>query len=242
MLAVGHVLTGIIAPCAPSLADELGGYSAILQDIVSNGYAVAMSDYEGLGLEGLQHLPLQAATLGNNLIDSVRAARHILPTASTRWAAYGIGQGGLAAWAAADRASTYGAGLEMVGAVALSPFASMSGIADAAEQGTLAREQYYLYLAVVQSFANSPARLNVDDYTTPRVKENVDVDDEVRTHGCWRASRCGCGAGTQRHSTPRRGGDCALAAAHRRCGSAVADRRSSRPGAGRLRERRPRGA
>ena len=150
---------------------------------MSNGYAVAMSDYEGLGLEGLQHLPLQAATLGNNLIDSVRAARHILPNASTRWAAYGIGQGGLAAWAAADRASTYGAGLEMVGAVALSPFASMSGIADAAEKGTLAREQYYLYLAVVQSFANSPARLNVDDYMTPRVKENIDVTTKCAPMG-----------------------------------------------------------
>jgi hypothetical protein len=175
VLAVGHVLTGVIPQCAPSLAQELGGYSDILSVFVSNGYAVAMSDYEGLGVYGRQHLPLQAATLGNNLIDSVRAARRIIPTASTRWAAYGIGEGGLAAWAAADRASSYGQGLDMVGAVALSPLAGMSGMVDTAEQGVLPREQYFLYLSVLESLANSPAQINLDDYISPRVKETVDV-------------------------------------------------------------------
>lgn len=175
ILAVGHILTGVIPPCAPSLADELGGYLGVLSVFVSNGYAVAMSDYEGLGIQGWQHMPLQGATLGNNLIDSVRAARRIVPTTSTRWAAYGTGQGGLAAWAAADRASTYGRGLEMVGAVALSPLANMSGMADAAEQGTLAREQYYLYLSVVESLANSPVGLDLNNYISQRVKETVDV-------------------------------------------------------------------
>lgn len=175
VLAVGHILTGTIPQCAPSLASELGGYASILSVFVSKGYVVAMSDYEGLGLEGQQHLPLQAATLGNNLIDSVRAARRVVPTASDRWAAYGIGEGGLASWAAADRASTYGAGLNMVGAVALSPYANMSGMVDAAVAGTLPREQYYLYMSVLQSLANSPAQLDPDEYSTPFARENVDV-------------------------------------------------------------------
>lgn len=175
VLAVGHILTGTVPQCAPSLAAELGGYASILAVFASKGYVVTMSDYEGLGVEGLQHLPLQAATLGNNLIDSVRAARRIVPSASDRWAAYGIGEGGLAAWAAADRASTYGAGTQMVGAVALSPYANMAGMADAAAQGTLPREQYYLYLSVLQSLSNSPAQLNIDEYVTPFARENVDV-------------------------------------------------------------------
>ena len=175
ILAVGHVLTGLIPQCAPSLAEELGGYSSALSVFLSSGYVVAMTDYQGLGVDGFQHMPLQAATLGKNLIDSARAARHVLPTASTKWAAYGIGEGGLAAWAAADQASTYGEGLEMVGAVALSPYANLSGMAEAAEQGVLPREQYYLYLAALQSLADSSAGLNLDDYTTPRVRENLDL-------------------------------------------------------------------
>ena len=179
VVAVGHILTGVIPQCAPSLADELGGYASILSVFASNGYAVVMSDYEGLGADGveagLQHLPLQAETLGNNLIDSVRAAQRVVPTLSTRWAAYGIGQGGLAAWAAADRAPVYGQGLDMVGAVALSPLADMSRMAEEAEQGVLLKEQYYLYLSVLESLARSPYGLNVDDYTSPRVREIVDV-------------------------------------------------------------------
>lgn len=175
VLAVGHLLTGIIPQCGPSLADELGGYSSILAVFISNGYAVVMSDYEGLGREGLQHLPLQAATLGNNLIDSVRAARRIAPDTSTKWAAYGIGQGGLAAWAAADRASTYGSDLEMVGAVALAPLANMSRMADLAAQGALPREQYYLYLLVLESLANSPAQLDIGEYTSQRARDLIDV-------------------------------------------------------------------
>lgn len=97
---------------------------------------------------------------------------------STRWAAYGIGQGGLAAWAAADRAASYregGQDLEMVGAVALSPLANMAGMAEAAERGTLPREQYYLYLSVLESLANSPYQLNLADYTSPRVDDIVNV-------------------------------------------------------------------
>jgi pimeloyl-ACP methyl ester carboxylesterase len=178
VLAVGHILTGIAAHCAPSLAKELGGYAAILSFFVSNGYVVAMSDYEGLGVNDFQHMPLQAATRGNNLIDSVRAARRVVPTASTHWAAYGTGQGGLAAWAAADRAATYGQGLEMVGAVAISPFANMSGMADAAKQGDLPRGQYYLYLSVLASLADMPAGLDLNDYISQRTMENVHVSTE----------------------------------------------------------------
>lgn len=179
VLAVGHILTGTVPQCAPSLASELGGYASILSVFVSKGYVVAMSDYEGLGVDGgLQHPPLQAATLGNNLIDSVRAAKRIVPTAGDRWAAYGIGEGGLASWAAADRASTYGAGTKMVGAVALSPYANMASMVDAAMAGTLPREQYYLYLSVLQSLSNSPAQLDPTEYASPFARETVDVSSK----------------------------------------------------------------
>lgn len=177
ILAIGHLLTGIIPQCAPSLASELGGYASVLSVFATAGYVVVMSDYEGLGVasQGLQHLPLQATTLGNNLVDSVRATRRIAPETSTKWAAYGIGQGGLASWAAADLASTYGAGLDMVGAVALSPLANMSGMVDLAERGELPRELYYTYLMVLAAQANSPQQLDLGEFEAPRVRDLVDV-------------------------------------------------------------------
>jgi pimeloyl-ACP methyl ester carboxylesterase len=175
ILSVGHSQTGVLNQCAPSLASDLGGYAAIIALLVPRGYVVAMTDYQGLGLAGFHHLLLDATTLGNNVIDAARAARRVLPTASTRWAAYGTGQGGMAAWAASERAASYGRGMEMAGAVALSPFADMSGLADAAENGTLPREQFRLLALVLDSLASSPAKLDLDEYRSSSAKDRWDA-------------------------------------------------------------------
>jgi alpha-beta hydrolase superfamily lysophospholipase len=156
ILAFGHDITGLQKECAPSLAQNLGSYASIISLLVDRGYVVAMTDYQGLGLDGFQHPLLDSTTLGNNMIDAVRAARHVLPAASNRWAAFGFGQGGAAAWAADAQAKTYGAGLDLVGAVAVSPLADVTGLADAAEGGTLAPAQYRLQMLVVASLALSP--------------------------------------------------------------------------------------
>jgi pimeloyl-ACP methyl ester carboxylesterase len=108
---------------------------------------------------------LDATTLGNNMIDAARAARRVLPSASNRWAAFGVGEGGLAAWAAAERAPTYGSGMEMVGAVAVSPYADLTPLADAAAAGTLGTgEQSRLYMMALQSLANTAPGFDLDAY------------------------------------------------------------------------------
>ena len=156
ILAFGHDVTGVRKECAPSLAENLGSYASIISLLVNNGYLVVMTDYQGLGLDGFPHPLLDSTTLGNNMIDAVRAARHVLPAASNRWVAFGFGQGGAAAWGANAQAKTYGAGLELVGAVAVSPLANVTGLADAAEDGTLTPAQYRLQMLVVASLALSP--------------------------------------------------------------------------------------
>ena len=131
-------MTGTQPKCGPTLADKYYGYSSAIANLLGRGFVVVFPDYQGLGLDGqAPHSAVDATTLGNTMIDAARAAHRVLPSSSTQWAAYGLGEGGLAAWAAAERAGTYGGGMTMVGAVALSPFADMSPLVDAAERGEL---------------------------------------------------------------------------------------------------------
>lgn len=176
ILSVGHTVTGTQNQCAPSIAQDLGGYSAVIGQLVDRGYVVTMTDYQGLGLPVFQHPFLDSVTLGNNMIDAVRAARRVVPSTSNQWAAFGTGQGGMAAWGAAERAATYGAGLQLVGAVALGPLADLTGLADAAENGTLNVEQYRLYALVLASLADSlDYHINLDDYRSDAAKANWDA-------------------------------------------------------------------
>ena len=171
VLGFGHELTGVQKECAPSLSQNLGGYSSIISVLADRGYVVAMTDYEGLGVDGFPHPLLDSMTLGRNMIDAVRAARHLLPSASNRWAAFGLGQGGAATWAADAQAASYGTGLDLVGAVAVSPLANMTGLADAMENGTLVPAQFRLAMLVLTSLVLSPdKRLNPDDYVSENAK------------------------------------------------------------------------
>jgi hypothetical protein len=172
IVSIGHDATGVRTDCAPSLAAELGQYSAIIGAVVARGYLVAMTDYQGLGVDGFMHPLLDSVALGNNMIDVVRAARHVLPTASNRWAAFGVGQGGMAAWGANEQAARYGTGLDLVGAIALSPIADLTGLADAAENGTLTPAQYRLQMLVVATLVTSPdSKSNPDDFFSANAKD-----------------------------------------------------------------------
>jgi hypothetical protein len=172
ILAFGHDITGMLEDCAPSTFQGLGGYSSIVSLLAGRGYVVVMTDYEGLGVDGFTHPLLDSTTLGHNMIDGVRAARHVLPSASNRWAAFGLGQGGAASWAADAQAASYGTGLDLVGAVAVSPLANMTGLADAMENETLAPAQFRLAMLALTSLVLSPdKRLNPDDYVSENAKE-----------------------------------------------------------------------
>jgi len=106
------------------------------------GFAIALSDYQGLGIDpgssARQHSILDANSLGNSIIDAARAIHRAAPSTSTNWGALGAGEGGLAAWAAAERNGTYGAGMNMVGAVAVNPIADLAPLADPDRTAALA--------------------------------------------------------------------------------------------------------
>jgi alpha-beta hydrolase superfamily lysophospholipase len=175
IISFGHSLLGLDTKCGPSLAKEVGGYASAMVTLLTRGYVVTMSDYQGLGVKGYDHVPLDWVTLGNNIIDSVRAARRVLPDTSVNWAAEGSGQGGLAVWAAAQRARDYGAGLKMVGAVALSPFSDLSPLVDAASKGTLSPAQQRALIVVLQSLARDVPGFDLDAYRSGVAKDQWDV-------------------------------------------------------------------
>ncbi len=171
VVSYNHDVTGIDNRCAPSLGQELGGYTRPLTLFVQRGYAVVMPDYEGLGVAGGIHSILTGDAFGRNVIDAVRAAHRVTPDVSNDWAAFGTGQGGLAAWAAAELAGSYGHGLDFVGSVALSPYADLSGLVDAATSGNLSDDQVKLFSQVLQSVANTATGFDIDGFRSVKARD-----------------------------------------------------------------------
>jgi len=175
MIAFGHPPTGILPECAPSLSPTLLDSVTTVAALVSAGYVVTVSDYQGLGRNETYHPYLDSTTVGYNLIDSVRAARKFVPNTSDRWAALGASQGGQAAWAANELVDNAGGGLHLVGTVSVSPIADVDGLADAAAAGALTRDQQLMLQAYLASLAAEYSDFDVDQYRRGIVQEKWDV-------------------------------------------------------------------
>src|SRR4051812_24929517 len=97
-----HGTTGAGDACPPTRADVLHGYERpLLQRWLKAGYAIARTDYEGLGTPG-GHPYLIGVSEGRSVLDMVRAARKLDRRIGKRVVISGHSQGGHAAlWAAA---------------------------------------------------------------------------------------------------------------------------------------------
>jgi hypothetical protein len=179
-VALGHPATGIQPECAPSLSPTLLGLLPTVIALINAGYLVTVSDYQGLGLRDSDHPFLDSTTEGRNLIDSVRAARDLVPAVSDTFAVWGEGQGGQAAWAANELVFDYNGKTRMVGAVAQAPTAALDWLADAAAAGTLTHDQQLMLQQYLASLKRDYDDFNVDAYRHGVVKENWDV-----LSACW---------------------------------------------------------
>lgn len=178
VIAYGHPTSGTRPECAPSLDPNLLGMSPTVTGLVKAGYLVAVSDYQGLGTlgtEGSHHPYLDATTEGYNLIDSVRAARKLVPDASARWAAFGGSQGGQAAWAANELAARYAPDLQLVGSASYSAPLAIDGFVDAALDGTLSTEQRMALAQILGALADGSPDFTLDDYRHGLAEEHWDV-------------------------------------------------------------------
>ncbi|GGG22047.1 putative lipase [Rhodococcoides trifolii] len=173
VVSVGHGTTGVTDECAPSLYPNLLGNITTVAPALARGAVVVVTDFQGLGTDG-PHPYLDPTSAGYDMIDAVRAARFVAPTAGTRWAAIGTSQGGQASWAAAEMAPQYGDGLEFLGSANLSPAADLSKVV-ADGKFDLTVPQQFLMPFVLEGFQARYPDVQDSDYLRGGLAANKDV-------------------------------------------------------------------
>src|SRR6201996_3697499 len=128
IVAWAHPTSGIVSRCAPSLAIFAFQQMQGLREMVQRGYAVAATDYPGLGTPG-PHPYLVGESEARAVVDSVRAARSFPGLEnSTRYAVWGHSQGGQAALFTGMIAKSYAPELELLGVAAAAPATDLAAL------------------------------------------------------------------------------------------------------------------
>lgn len=124
----GHGTSGMTEGCTPSrsngVIDGTLDQTPDLSRFLGAGYAVAATDYIGLGAPGY-HEYLAGRAEGHAVIDIVRAARTLTPELSASYVTSGHSQGGHAALFAASAASDYAPELNLRGVLAFAPVSNL---------------------------------------------------------------------------------------------------------------------
>lgn len=132
VVVVGSGTIGAGDQCAPSRLLRYGqAYEEMaIGALLANGYAVALTDYEGLGTPG-DHPYLNRRSLGTSMLDMARVARNPKFGVSSKApvALWGYSEGGFAAGSAAELAGTYAPELPIFAAFAGAPAPDLADLA-----------------------------------------------------------------------------------------------------------------
>ena len=155
--------------CAPSRLFSQGihfssglditfGYEELfVATMVARGFAVLVTDYDGLGTPGV-HTYLNRAAQGHAMLDAARAAKH-LPDTSLNPAGpvafWGYSQGGAASASAAEMAPAYAPELNIVGAWAGAPPADLAALLPFADGSALVGAVGYALNGVIAAYPES---------------------------------------------------------------------------------------
>ncbi len=178
VISYAHGATGVGDSCAPSITGHWGAEKTVLEALLADGYAIAATDYEGLGTPG-PSFPGQGTSEAFDIIDIVRAARTVAPL-SRHWAAVGYSLGGHAALFTAALAARYAPSLDLRGSIALAPVTQWR----LQMQGPQSRDPGFpvdfnaLYWATSAS-VRFPTRFVPEQLLTPRGLELVDQAREL---------------------------------------------------------------
>jgi pimeloyl-ACP methyl ester carboxylesterase len=181
VIGYAHGTVGVTSECGPTDDPRLFGDIKAVAIQLAQGYAVAFTDYAGLGkasqtAPAMQtHAYLEPKSAAFNLIDAVRAARVVVPQLSSRWVALGASQGGAAAWAAADDDAAYGQGTDLLGGAAIVPTLDFSPLVQRAQDAKLTVDQLYLYPYIVTGLANVDPAIRPDDYLHGTLRDNQNL-------------------------------------------------------------------
>ncbi|WP_338748338.1 lipase family protein [Janibacter alittae] len=154
---------GIADTCAPSRQmEELVEYEGIgIARAVSRGYAVAMTDYQGLGTPGT-HTYMVRAAQGHASLDMARAAQQLAGDdvdADNPIGLMGYSQGGGAAAAAAELASSYAPELDIRGSAIGAPPADLARVGATIDGGLYNAFALFAMLGVATAEHIDPAPL-----------------------------------------------------------------------------------
>lgn len=146
VIAVAHGTVGMARTCAPSLdpfagrgplpsfltppKDRTSFFEQMVEPFTSAGYAVAATDYRGLGTPGINPY-LVGEDAGRNVLDAARLIRRFPEVQVTdQTLIWGHSQGGQASAFAGQIAPRYAPELRVLGVVAGSPAAMLGMLAD----------------------------------------------------------------------------------------------------------------
>jgi triacylglycerol lipase len=122
--------------------------------MVARGFAIVMTDYQGLGTPGL-HTYVNRVAEGNAMLDAGRAAMHLPDTSLDPHgplAFWGYSQGGGAAASAAELAPSYAPELHVVGSYAGAPTADLKELLPYADGSALVGVVGYALNSVITSY------------------------------------------------------------------------------------------
>ena len=130
---------GVGDACAPSstLANGTDYEGLFITALLLKGWAVAVTDYEGLGTDGL-HTYMVGRSQGHAVLDMARAAQDVAGggvDAASPVGIWGYSQGGASAGWAAQLEDTYAPELDVVGVVAGGVPADLGAVADFVDGG-----------------------------------------------------------------------------------------------------------
>ena len=134
-----HGTVGVADSCAPSRdqpsssAHLMNAYpQTLLNHFLRQGWAVAMTDYEGLGTTDRTHPYLLGESEAHGVLDIVRAARRLFGRRiSSRFTIVGHSQGGQAALFSAHYAASWTPELRLAGVSAIAPANHLLGLVQA---------------------------------------------------------------------------------------------------------------
>jgi pimeloyl-ACP methyl ester carboxylesterase len=133
LISWAHGTSGIADQCAPS-RDPEGPYTAYVAPQenywLKQGYALASTDYEGLGTPGV-HPYLVGRSAGRSVLDIARASREVDSRIGRKLVISGHSQGGHAALWAAALAPKWTPELKFRGVAAFAPASHLDVLADA---------------------------------------------------------------------------------------------------------------
>lgn len=185
VVAVAHGTTGVVPNCGPTYAPSSLGAAGPVAELLARGYAVTVTDYQGLGIaaensgatiEHPAHPYLEPRSAAYDLADSVRALRNLHPgQISTRWAAAGHSQGGQASWAATELAASYAPELQLVAALAMAPAVNLTQIAGIGNGTSIPADRAWIMPDLITGLSVSNPKLDRWDFLRGQVREQLDT-------------------------------------------------------------------